>query len=269
MSKNPPELSVSLNDLTEIVDRILETSRKERIKSSIKQLTKSENSTFKPLKSSNLRVEFKEKGSKINQSNPFMSEIIRNKLGDYKESAETEYWSTPFSSKSFKKGVSKYGSIDSSKDNDFIKRRKKNLLREELESLRRPSNVSKYYFQDLNDLRQKIVNNNQSDVKSTNLHSIPISRHYKEMFDLGKIYKEKPKASRDVSEFIEKNREVLKKKSRDYEIRTSIPNETTTKVSSIPEIKQDKLMHLFELPLMNLDESQKLKKNFNDFFYEK
>lgn len=267
MSKNLKDFSVSLNDLTEIVDEILETSRKERIKSSIKQVTKSENSTFKPLKNSNFRVEFKEKATKINQSNPFMSEIIRNKLGDYKESAETEYWSTPFSSKSFKKGVSKYGSIEA-RENDFIKRRKKNLLREELESLRRPSNVSKYYFQDLNDLRQKIVN--QSDVKSANLHSIPISRHYKEMFDLGKIYKEKPKASRDVSEFIEKNREVLKKKSRDYEIRNnSIPNEATAKISSITEIKQDKLMDLFELPLMNLNESQKLKKNFNDFFYDK
>lgn len=161
-----------------------------------------------------LRVEIS-KREPVNAARPFLAILAREKSSARpSETVVTEYWSSPFSSNDFRNGARKYGSANPNTHNDFVRQRQTSLIRDELNSMRPRTRKleSKYFFRDLTDLRQKLVA--RQDDEETMLHECPAPKsHVYKRFDVGEKYKQEVKLSKDVSEFIEKQRLARKRSS--------------------------------------------------------
>lgn len=234
----------SVNELSNYIDKTLELSKRELVKSNVeraglkvlpqiklptRKISPSAPKCSEQYNSSIdcecqvcrvLKVQLGKRSPSEKYSSPFLSILARDRVGKpnvqkQEQSIVTEYWSTPFSSNEFRNGARKYGSASAYED-DFIRSRRMSLIRDEINSLKKTSKKkrssdSKYFFRDLNELRSKLVSQEEEEY-SFLLHNCPAPKFKssKERFDVAAKYKQNVRLSKDIREFIDKQRDILK-----------------------------------------------------------
>lgn len=221
-----------------------------------------------------LRVEISKRGGSVNVASPFLAILAREKSSARTPDAAvvTEYWSSPFSSNDFRNGARKYGSASPNTYNDFVRQRQTSLIRDELNSMRPKTRKleSKYFFRDLTDLRQKLVAR-QHD-KETMLHECPAPKsHVYKRFDVGDKYKQEVKLSRDVSEFIEKQRLARKRSSGGASLTLRLRTNSLHQGGSRKNSDHPSNLVVFEPPILDDTNptSTQIYSNFDDYLNEK
>lgn len=212
--------------------------------------------------------------------NTLISVLIREKSEGSSEKSigvphiiDSQSWLTPFGLTLFpawknrqqdnnKFVASKLSSKSSGED--FLAKRKRKLVQDEIESFYNQKSASKYFFRDLNDLRKKSVRLNGESVQ---LHLCPApdsSKKFKENFDISTQYKHGIRLSKDVSDFIQKNKDSLKNRAQNDELK--FPNLAGQRKKATSNSSGSKRRLSFAPPLIEMDEGEQFQKNYELYF---